>query len=371
MRDKYPRLFATDKELYDLMFSAKQRITEAALHRLTRERGVFFSAPTSRAELAHYISMTIHDLNDVTELVKDAEPGTRRERTSSITISMSLTVSDVQQIVQEYANEEGKHEKVVTVKSSDGVIVTCSYSEFDLSRTTLAQRQDKDATLDIKIEDHRVVIRFPASDKGKELVDALVEKLEKRIDNAVPQDRIDVADLSAEDRTKFFVNLVYKMPNFKLDTVTRLKVSSVASEVEDVDSEEDDQNVEKKAAEMKAISLVNDVALSGNDLLASKQYAQMAQDGFFITSIRWQANQTTHPHDRVEFEAQFEDSHGGSGFQYRARHSRKSERTQTYPHNFKLPEDSVRKILFSILEETARTTLIEIRAGRSTATGGR
>ncbi|WP_026622594.1 hypothetical protein M728_005709 (plasmid) [Ensifer sp. WSM1721] len=372
MRDKHPRLFATDKELYDLMFSAKQRITDGVLHRLTRERGVFFGSATNRGDLADYISMTIHDLQDVIDLVKDAEPGTRGERTSSLTVKMKLDVSEIKDVIQEYANTDGKNDKVaVPHKTSEAVIATVGYSEFDLSRTTLAQRQDKVASLDFRIEDDGVVIRFPANDKGRELVDILIEKLESKKKSAVPQERITVEDLSPESRTRFFVNLVTKMTGFRLDTVTKLKVSAASTEIDDLDADEDGETAEQEVAKSAMINLVKNVALSGNDLLVSKQYKQMEEDGFFITSIKWEATQTAHPFDRVEFEASFENAQEGTGFQYRARHSRRSERTGTYPHNFKLPDDGVRKVLFSLLERTSRTVLAEIRRGRPIAKGGK
>lgn len=372
MQVKHPRLFATDKELYDLMFSAKQRITEGVLHGISRERGVFFGAATNRGDLADYISMTIHDLQDVVDLVKDAEPGTRGERTSSLTIKIKLEASEIKDVVQEYADTDGKDERVaVPHKTPEAVIATFGYSEFDLSRTTLAQRHDKVATLDFKLEDEGVVIRFPANDKGRELVDIFIEKLESKKKSSVIQVRVAVEDLSPEDRTRFFVNLVTKMAGFRLDTVTKLKVSSASLEIDDLDSDEDGETAEQVAAKSVMINLVKNVALSGNDLLVSKQYKQMEEDGFFITSIKWEATQTVHPFDRAEFEASFENAQEGTGFQYRARHSRRSERTGTYPHNFKLPDEGVRKVLFSLLEATARTVLTEIRNSRPVAEGGK
>jgi hypothetical protein len=370
MRDKYPRLFASDKELYDLMFSAKQRITDGVLHRATRERGVFFGSATSRGDLADYISMTIHDLQDVIDLVKDAEPGTRGERTSSLTVKMKLEASEIREVIQEYADTDGKNDKVaVPLNTPKAVIATVAYSEFDLSRTTLAQRQDKVANLDFRVEDDAVVIRFPANDKGRELVEILIEKLESKKKSSVPQERVAVEDLSPEDRTRFFINLVTKMPGFRLDSVTKLKVSSESMTIDDLDSDEDDDTTDQEAAKSAMINLVTNVALSGNDLLVSKQYRQMEEDGFFITSIKWEATQTVHPFDKAEFEALFENAQEGTGFQYLARHSRRSERTGTYPRNFKLPDDAIRKVLFSLLEQTAQTALAEIRRSRPIAKG--
>lgn len=371
MQDKHPRLFANDKELYDLMFSAKQRITDGVLHKMTRERGVFFGSSTTRADLADYISMTIHDLKDVIDLVKDAEPGTRGERTSSLTIRTQLDASDIRDVIQEYADREGKDDKVaIPHKTSDTVIATVGYSEFDLSRTTLAQRQEKLATLDVRIEADSVTIRFRASDKGEELVGILIEKLESKKKSALQQERIAVEDLLPKGRTRFFVDLVNRMAGFRLDTVTKLKVSSASGEIEDIDADEDGDSPEKDAAKSSMINLVKHVALNGNDLLASKQYKQMEDDGFFITSIKWEATQTAHPFDRAEFEASFENAQQGTGFQYRARHSRRSERSGSYPQNFKLPEEAIKKELFSLLEETARKVLSDVRGRQASEEGG-
>ncbi|WP_180897298.1 hypothetical protein [Martelella soudanensis] len=372
MQGKHLRLFASDKELYDLMFSSKKRITYRVLHQLSRERGVFFGPDTSRADLANYISTTIHDLEDVIDLVKDAEPGTRRERTSSITVKMQLSPSEIQDVIQEYANTEGESEEVkIPLKRKDAIVASVAYSEFDLSRTTLAQRQDKVATLDFKIGDDGVVIRFPGSDKGRELVESLIEKLERKKKTAIPQEHISVEDLTPRERTRFFVKIVGNMAGYKVDTVTRLKVSSkmLDSEDIDVDENEEEESVEKEEVEKALAHLVENVALTGSDLLVSKQYRQMEEDGFFITAIKWTATQTEHPFDKVEFEALFEGAQQGTGFQYRARHSRVSVRTGTHPQNFKLPDDATRKALFSRLETTAKNVLAEIRRERSPSKG--
>lgn len=366
MQSDRSRLFATDKELFDLLFSSKKRITEKVLHRITRERGVFFGSEASRDDLSEYISTTIHDLQDVVELVKDAEPGTRGFRTSSTTVKMKLDASEINEVIREYADTDGIGESVsIPQKTANTVVTSVAYSEFDLSRTTLAQRQDKVATLDIRIEEDGVNIRYPGSNKGQELVDNFVERLERKKKSSIVQERISVENLSPLDRTRFFVNLATRMPDFKLDTVTKLKVSSETTETIDLDSDESDH--EQEDAENAMINLVKNVALNGNDLLVSKQYNQMKEDGFFIVAIRWQATQTSQPFDKVEFEALFGDAPKCTDFQYRARLARRSERTGTYPINFKLPDDAVRKLLFSVIEQTARSILADIRSSCSTS----
>lgn len=115
---------------------------------------------------------------------------------------------------------DGRGDNVsVHQKTSEALTASVAYSEFDLSRTTLAQRQDRVATLDFKVEDDGIVIRYPANDKGREIVDIFIEKLESKKKRQLQQERVAVEDLSPEDRTRFFVNLVTRMSGFRLDTV--------------------------------------------------------------------------------------------------------------------------------------------------------
>jgi hypothetical protein len=46
------RYCVTDKEIYDVLMSAKQRINETALHEMARSRGIFLSPQDQREALA-------------------------------------------------------------------------------------------------------------------------------------------------------------------------------------------------------------------------------------------------------------------------------------------------------------------------------
>jgi len=53
MRDPGQLYFATNKEIHDLLYSAKQKVTEGTLHELLRDRGIFCSPQESRDALVN------------------------------------------------------------------------------------------------------------------------------------------------------------------------------------------------------------------------------------------------------------------------------------------------------------------------------
>jgi hypothetical protein len=61
MTDKLPFLSATDKDIFDLLMSAKGRLTEQALHNIAMQRGIIYSKKTKRERLASDIALLPHD----------------------------------------------------------------------------------------------------------------------------------------------------------------------------------------------------------------------------------------------------------------------------------------------------------------------
>ena len=56
---------ATDKEIYDVLMSAKQRINPAVILELAKDRGIFYSSTDTRETLVHSLSLLPHDYHDL------------------------------------------------------------------------------------------------------------------------------------------------------------------------------------------------------------------------------------------------------------------------------------------------------------------
>lgn len=363
------RLFATDKDLFDLLIAPRQKITERIMLELTRDRRIFCSLRATRHELADYISSLPHDFQDVAGLIEKGEASTRNERTTFVTVEAEgIAEADIRAALTAYKASVGTSERVTMPPSGAGVVfANIEYSEFDYSRTHLLQRQNKSAGIEFRLEDGRVRIRLPATERAQEIVAAIVTELERNKRSTFARSGISVSHLKPELRSRFFLYLMRGMEGYQPDTVTRLKVASSNSSDEEEDPDADD-GVEGASAEM--LHLVKNVALSGQNLLASPQYRQLAESGFFITSMTWRASQQASPYDKIQFDVSFEDGEAGTGFRYLVRVAHKSTR-DTYPQSFRLPTEGRKKELFQTIELTAHATLAQLEAAVATPEAGK
>jgi len=348
-------LFATDKDLFDLLVAPRQRVTERVMLELARDRRIFCSTQASRHELADYISSLPHDFQDVAGLIEKGEPSTRNERTTFITLDVEgVTDRDLRAAITNYQASVSGAERVTMPPSGEGIVfANVEYAEFDYSRTHLLQRLPKTAAIEFRVEEGKVKIRRPSTERSQEIVASIVDELERNKRSTFKRNEISVSHLGAELRSRFFLYLMQRMAGYRADTAIRLKVaSSIDNDV--VDDAARDEAVEEAADEM--LHLVDNVALSGENLLATPQYRQLAESGFFITSMTWRASQQATPHDKVQFEVSFENGKGGTCFRYLARVASRTSR-ETYPQSFRLPTEARKKELFENIEAAAHSAL--------------
>jgi len=358
---KTPLLYcATDKEIFDALMSGKRLITESVMLELAKDRGIFYSPQDSRETLAHNLSLLPHDYYDLNVILDHREHPGRAEKLTSVTLNTPLTIDDIKHVCKEYREISPPDEKIITNQSgTDKYVVKVEYSEIDYSKTRLIQRRQKEADIEIIIEGDKATARMPANDKAKDIFKNLKNLLDRKKKADIPAELIELTEFNYLERTEFFTSLISKMQNFKLENVTSVNVESSIKEVEENELDlEDDQETEE--AKQKMLALVKNVALKGQILLASTEYQQLKEKGFYITNIIWQSSMKTHPFPLVEFEAGFEDPENLKGFKYNVRgvrHFQRGEYTKTLrPIR---PED--KQQFLSLIEQTANMMLAELR----------
>jgi len=171
---------------------------------------------------------------------------------------------------------------------------------------------------------------------------------------------------TAEQRTTFFTRLISSLPDFPLETVSRLRVAHLTSaqDEDDIDIEEDVSD-----AEEKMLGVVENVALSGENLVASEMYQELKEKGFFITSITWRAKQIVFPYGIIECDAGFEDGQAGKKFRYSI-HGALKFKSGKYTKNIRPVEDAEKADLLAMIERTARSVLAQLQAEASNSNGG-
>lgn len=352
---------ATDKEIFDALMSAKQKINEKVLLELAKDRGIFYSPRDTREELISTISLLPHDFHDLNALLEQREHQGRQEKLTSVTLPVALTVEEIKDVIKEYTSESPPDEKVTHHgKGADQVIVNVRYSDVDYGKTRLVQRTPKEAGIEFHVEAGKTVIRMPSNDRVKGIFGKLKDKLDGKKKTDIPTVRIEIGEFqSAAIRTEFFTTLISNLTGFKLDNVTSVKVEKLKNfRQEDELDLDDDQDTEE--AKQEALALVKKVALKGETLLASEEYQSLSRKGFFITSIIWRSKVTTPNYPLVEFEAAFEEPELGKGFKYFVRGSYNVVDKQYTKTVRPVDVDDKEKYL-TLIEETAASTIAALR----------
>lgn len=360
MSDQGQLYFATNKEIHDLLYSAKLRITDGVLHELLRDRGIFYSPTESREVLVERLSLLPHDYLDICGIIERREQKPRGEKTATVTFDVALSAQDIKDIIAEYKEEETK-EKVSSFKKSESeYVMNVTYSEYDYSKTRLIQRQDRDAPFEFVQQNGRTQVRLPATEKARSIVEKIRLKVEAKKKQVVAASEIELTDLSADDRTAFFMKLISSLPHFPMLTVSRLRVahSEIPDAESSVDLEEEDGNAD---AAQQMLSIVRQVALTGENLVATPMYKELRQQGFYVTSITWRARQDVIPYTIIECDAGFEDKQAAKKFRYSIHGALRFKNT-VYTKNLQSVSDGERTAVLSMIEDTARSVLASIHA---------
>jgi hypothetical protein len=368
MSEYLNQFFATDKDIFDLLASAKQKLTENVLREIARERGIFYSPNDSRESLAETLSLLPFTLNELVELMNRRETSRRNEKTTTITLDAKIEADDIKAVISEYQEEVGPTEKVNShFKGANEVVLNVEYDEMDYSRTRLIQRQRHDATIQFVQQDGKTVVRLPASEKSQRIVEDLTSRLESRKKAVVPREVIELdADFDADERNAFFTRLMSDLPGHKLKSVTNLRISPSKRPETDVDDEEDLDEEEREAANREMLVIVRSMALTGENLMASEEYQALRKRGFYITAITWRADQTSIPYDAPHLHAEFADGEAGTGFKYSVKGVFRFQEGN-YTQTARPVDDVEREKLLGLLESTARRVLVDLRRVRAQA----
>jgi|WetSurMetagenome_2_1015567.scaffolds.fasta_scaffold00114_8 hypothetical protein len=365
---KQPRLFcATDKEIYDVIMSAKLKLTESVLLELAKDRGIFYSSLDSRVVLANNISLLPHDFHDINTLLGQRDYAGRSEKTTSMVLNTPLTVEDIREISREFQEVSPEDEKVIHYQAEPNkYVVQINYSEIDYSKTRLVQRRSKSADIDFIIDGDSTIIRMPANPKAKDIANDLKRRLDNRKKTDIQAEMIELAEFkNAETRTQFFTSLITKLTGFRLHDVSSIKVESSRSNI----SEEEpdlEQSEELEQAQEEMLAVVKNVALKGKSLLSATEYQQLRERGFYITWIVWRSEQTTSDYPIVEFEAGFDQPEEGKGFKYNIKGALHRLDGNTYTKTLRNIEPQRNQELLKLLEQTAHVTIQKLRQDTGT-----
>ena len=355
--------FASDKDLFDLMTSARQRLSTETLLELIRDRGIFLSGEDPRDHVVDYISLLPHDYHDLHLLLAQTESMSRKEKMTSSTIDYAVSVEDLRKVVSEIERERGERCAEVyspSVASPARFELEVGYTEVDYSKTRLRQKRGREAKIEFELRTNGVTIRRPANAKSSELVDALLTKLRQIKDENLVARKIDLSSLtSAEARTKFFTEMIRQIPEHRLADVTKVDVDRRLPSGSDLP--DDDELHDHSDESGKMLVVVRRALLQGAGLLESPEYQSLRDKGFYICNIVWLSQHSSPLGHQIEFTASLGDPEAGTDFSYAVRGLFRRKPNGELNKTKRLVNDQEQRELLRLLESAAWEALATAR----------
>jgi len=359
--------FATDKDLFDLMTSARKRISTEVMLELARDRGIFLSQEDSREDLIDYVCLLPHDYHDLQLLLEQTESPSRKEKVTSTTIDQKVSVEELRRATREVEKERAERCGEVYIPSihNEGHFeLEVGYTEVDYAKTRLKQKRPREAKIEFELGETNATIRHPANEKSKEVVEAVLAKLTQSTDrNFIPR-QIDLSVLtSAQGRTFFFTEMIQRIEGYRLADVTKVDVDrrlTPSRLLSDFDGEEgSDEDTSPENGEM--LGIVQRALLQGEGLLQSPEYRSLRDRGFYICNIVWLAQQSSPSGTRVELSASLSDPENGTGFRYAVRGVYRRKTDDNLTKTARPVELQEQRILHRLIETAAWEALSRAR----------
>jgi hypothetical protein len=359
----------SDSEIFDAYMSAPSHFNEGLLLEEGRRRSILYSKYEDRASLARKLSRQVYGYRELQPIEQYFSQIGRADKTASLQIDAPLTQSELKSIAEEFASATEVDEDVTSYLDGPDLVVNTVYTQTDFSRNRFRQRQQREAVVRFEIGPNSTTVTMPATQKGREIVAALRNKIEEARKAEIPVQEVDLSEMPDPSiRTKFFTTLVSEYPNATLSDVLRVKLqasgTATADQSSDEDEEEDgaDLGAGLATVEEAVAGVLRGAALSGQDLFGTKIFQELKQRGFFITSITWHSRLQEPGNPVVEFSAEFEEVDECKSFQYAANTWRVRRSTGEYSESFSSTPAAKRTELLGNLQRFAMLTMQSLKA---------
>lgn len=366
-----------DKDVFDMLSAARQRLTPQKLVDVARRRGLILSAAEERDTLVEEISRLPFGWSELKHLVEATDTKDRAEKMASRAIAGDIALERVQEAAEALRDaREANRETYGFSRTKKALCVRVQYSEMEPGATRVFQRTQREFTIEFEPRaDGGMLIRHHDQPRAREILDALLAAL--LVTNQVTIELAGVADHAL--RTDFFLRLTRGVNGFQLEDVKGVRACPLRTtkpdgsafptadderfSSEDVDVAADADDAEEIAPDQGAfVAYVKEIALKGEGVHKTPQYVALHRYGFFVRSMRWTAIEQKTGGARVEFEAGFENENA-TGFTYapRAKFERKGGEGDFKKGKSTIPSDE-RTRLLRLMEAAAVAAMDQVVA---------
>ena len=309
--DYYP----DDKDIYDFLDS--QTRTTKQMASFLKSRYIFSSKDSDKEHLQTYISLLYFDWPSATKLVDYVNIRETEQKISHTKVGISAEVETVNNIVNEVKDERHDNFREIyqITNNGDDIEISVLYIDVDTSKTRVLQKREKELQIIASKEGDEWAFRFTNTERSKTIISNIKRKLMSATEAEDCEERIiDISHINSHvQRVEFFKTMMTDIQGFQLRSATTLKVDRLSTDSSSEDGEDDNEDEENSALQYN----LNKVIMYGSDLFTVREFQDLVDEGFFISSAQWKSQKTDSSAEIVEFSAGFNDSKEGKNFDYK------------------------------------------------------
>jgi hypothetical protein len=344
--------YATDKNLFDAL--NEHKVDRKTIIELFEYRNIIVSNKTDREDLAKYFSRLNHDYYDHQRIAARLGVASRRERITSMAVGGVSDITDISCAVEQIKlDTEAAGDVITCTRDGENISVHVHYTRFDYKKNEFSQLQVRDGTIDFVKSGGGFIVRNTHNEYMNNVRDTILSRVEKNTGELLARSEISLFDIpSYKKRSKFFLELMSKLPGFSRRDVTDVytfKAKPDPEEGEDGEAVDIDTHVER-------------VALRGNGVTRSEILNGLLEDKqYYICRVGWATAELLGAGHVYDIEATFADPRDCTGFSFLLRgvfpmeNGKVSTRKRT-PYKHEVERIS------TVVEDMARQLMDELRA---------
>lgn len=316
----FDSLVVSDREIADMLESQKQRVSNAKMLAYLRQRGIICSNNDSRQALVEYIASLSIDWYLIEDILSLAQQTENQQKVTAHTIKVSDR-SALDKTLKDLAEIYNKKSFVVN-ETKNSFDIDYSNEIIEKNNTRLIQRKSKDEKINIKVNGDEITILNTVGEGTEPVMQRLIHELERNTKSTIETKVIDFSSIyDNQTINDFFLKLIELNDSYIRDDVIRIKFNKLNSnEVKEIDIEDDleilnELTIDEDIADEDQVSSfkpkigdIRSALLSGSSLLTSEFFNKFAEQGYFISHIRWKVREKNQQFRTYEFSASFDQS---------------------------------------------------------------
>lgn len=278
----FDNLLVSDREIFDTIYSQKQKLPNEKLLEICRNHGIFLSITETRETICQYIATQFKDWYSLKIILDSLNQDERTQKTATMLIS-GAELNDFKEAIKDLTPQFSDNQMSHKSNGKNKFEVNLTTSTLEYSNTRLIQKPLTDQQITAEQHGVDVILRFNSEEVLEPIVNKIIEKVAGSKRGTFKQKEISLSKVAISDyRTNFFLTLIaLDSSKYILHDVKKIKVHHNKNNSSKELTPEDLKKSSKDTGYLKTAHLL------GSSLHTNTLYRELRKLGHYITEITW------------------------------------------------------------------------------------